>query len=97
VPTNPARFHEAATAEYATAFDWYLERSPDAALEFHAEVDRALMQIIQSPQRWAKGPYSTRRFLLRQFPFILIDREHTTANIQIVAVAIRAEGPDIGR
>ncbi len=93
MPTNHARFHEAATAEYDAAFDWYLERSPDAALEFDAEVDRALMQITQSPQRWAKGPYSTRRFLLRQFPFTLIYREHTTANIQIVAVAHTSRRP----
>jgi len=49
MPTNAAQFHEEATAEYDAAFDWYLERSPDAALKFDAEVDRALAQIIQAP------------------------------------------------
>jgi hypothetical protein len=46
-----AKFHEEAAAEYDTAFDGYLERSSDAALKFDAEVNRALEQIVQSPQR----------------------------------------------
>lgn len=93
MPTNSAEFHEEATAEYDAAFDWYLERSPDTALKFDAEVDRALAQIIQAPQRWAAGPYSTRRFLLRQFPFILIYRERASADIQIVALAHTSRKP----
>jgi hypothetical protein len=44
--TESATFHEDATSEYEAAFDWYLSRSPDAALRFDAEVDRALTQII---------------------------------------------------
>ena len=69
MPTKWAEFHQEATAEYDAAFDWYLARSPDAALKFDAEVDRALAQVIRAPQRWAVGPHFTRRFLLRQFPF----------------------------
>jgi hypothetical protein len=56
VPTSAAEFHQEATAEYDTAFDWYLERSPDAALKFDAEVDRALAQIIHASAtlgRWS--------------------------------------------
>jgi len=56
MPTSLAKFHGQAAAEYDAAFDWYLARSPDAALKFDAEVDRALAQIIQAPQRWAVGP-----------------------------------------
>jgi hypothetical protein len=70
--TDLAEFHEEAAVEYDAAFDWYLNRSPEAAFRFDAEVDRALAQIIEAPQRWAAGWYSTRRFLLRQFPFTLI-------------------------
>jgi tetratricopeptide (TPR) repeat protein len=44
--------HEEAAAEYDAAFDWYLARSPDAALKFDAEFDRALAEIAQAPQRW---------------------------------------------
>ena len=57
------------------------------------EVDRALTQIVQAPQRWAAGPCSTRRFLLRQFPFTLIYRELPSSIIQIVAVAHTSRKP----
>jgi toxin ParE1/3/4 len=93
VPTDFAQFHDEASAEYSAAFDWYLERSPDAALKFDAEVDHALAQIIKAPQRWAAGPHGTRRFLLRQFPFVLIYRERAAAEIQIVAVAHTSRKP----
>jgi hypothetical protein len=69
MPTESVEFHEEATAEYDAAFDWYLEQSPDAALKFDAEVDRARAHILQAPQRWTTGPFSTRRFPLRHFPF----------------------------
>lgn len=92
MPTDAAEFHQEATAEYDAAFDWYLERSPDAALRFDAEVDRALVQIIAAPRRWASGPHSTRRFLLRQFPFTLVYREQAS-RIQIVAVAHTSRKP----
>jgi plasmid stabilization system protein ParE len=85
--------HEEAGAEYDGAFDWYLERSPDAALKFDSEVNRALAEIAQAPQRWAIGPYQTRRFLLRKFPFVLIYRERAGGNIQVVAVAHTSRKP----
>jgi plasmid stabilization system protein ParE len=88
-----AEFHEAATAEYDAAFDWYLERSPDAAAKFDAEVDRAVAQINAAPKRLAAGPHSTHKFLLRQFPFTLIYRERASAEIQIVAVAHTSRKP----
>jgi len=93
MPTNAAQFHQQASNEYDAAFDWYLERSPDAALRFDAEVDRALAQIIAAPKRWATSPHSTRRFLLRQFPFTLIYRERASGDIQIVAVAHTSRKP----
>jgi hypothetical protein len=88
VPTKPVEFHEEASAEYDAAFDWYLKRSLDAAfdwylkrsldaaLDFDAEVDRALADIASAPHRWAAGLFSTRRYLLRRFPYILIYREY---------------------
>ena len=92
MPTNAVQFHQEATEEYDAAFDWYLERSPNAALRFDEEVDFALAQISAAPTRWAGGPHSTRRYLLRQFPFTLIYRERA-ANIQIIAVAHTSRKP----
>jgi toxin ParE1/3/4 len=91
--TDSVDFHEEADTEYSAAFDWYRERSLDAALKFDAEVDRALAQILEAPKRWAVGPHSTRRFLLRQFPFTLIYRERASIKIQVVAVAHTSRKP----
>ena len=93
MPADFTLFHEEAGAEYDAAFEWYMERSPDAALKFDAEVEQALTQIVQSPRRWAAGSHSTRKFLLRLFPFILIYRERADSSIQIVAVAHTSRRP----
>jgi plasmid stabilization system protein ParE len=93
VPTKPVEFHDEAGAEYDAAFDWYLERSPDAALEFDSEVAGALNEIASAPHRWAAGPSSTRRYLLRRFPYILIYRERASGDIQVVAVAHTSRKP----
>ena len=87
MPTRVLELHEESGSEYDAAFDWYLERSPDAALKFDTEFDRALAEIAQAPQRWATGPYHTRRFLLRKVPFMLIYRQRTGGEIQVIAVA----------
>ena len=58
MPTRVLELHEEAGSEYDAAFDWYLERSPDAVLKFDTEFDRALAEIAQAPQRWAIGPNS---------------------------------------
>jgi len=86
-------FHQEAGAEYDAAFDWYLQRSPDSARRFSTEVDRALAQIVQAPQRWAASGAHSRRFLLRRFPFVLIYRERASGEIQILAVAHTSRKP----
>ncbi len=93
MPTRVLELHEEAAVEYDAAFDWYLERSPDAALKFDTEFDRAVAEIVQAPRRWANGPHHTRRFLLRKFPFILIYRERDGIAIQVLAVAHTSRKP----
>lgn len=86
-------FHDEAAAEYDAAFDWYLARSPDAARRFDTEIHHALKQILQSPKRWAVAPSGTRHYLLRKFPFILVYRDLSEENVQIVAVAHTSRKP----
>ncbi len=90
---DAVEFHEAAGIDYDEAFEWYLERSPDAALRFATAVDDALAEIRRAPYRWAEGPFETRRFLLRRFPFMLIYRERASGRIQILAVTHTSRKP----
>lgn len=87
------QFHDEAATEYDASFDWYLGRSPDAARNFDTEVEYALLQIWKAPLRWARGPFNTRRYLLRRFPFLLIYRERPFDEIQIIAVAHTSRRP----
>jgi plasmid stabilization system protein ParE len=86
-------FLEAAAIEYEAAIDWYFERSPVAAQKFATEVNRALDNVEQSPQRWPAYLLGTRRFFLRHFPFTVIYRELPSI-IQIIAVAHGHRRPD---
>jgi toxin ParE1/3/4 len=92
VPTKTIELHEDAAADYDAAFDWYLERSPEAARAFDAEFERALREIARAPGRWARGAYETHRFLLRKFPFLVIYRGDTST-VQILAVAHTSRKP----
>jgi plasmid stabilization system protein ParE len=69
------QIHPAALEELKSAVSWYLERSETAAAKFVVELDRALDLVMQSPDRWPSGEYSTRKFVLTRFPFALICRE----------------------
>ena len=92
MPTKQVTLHDEAGRDYDAAFDWYLERSPQAAVRFGEAVERALREIAAAPQRWARGSHGTRRFLLRGFPFLLIYRDHND-EIQVLAVAHTSRRP----
>jgi toxin ParE1/3/4 len=86
MPSKPVEFHEAAALDYEAAFDWYLEHSELAAARFSAELDRAVAQIVASPQLGPIGVHGTRKFLLQRFPFAIVYRELPTT-VQVLAVA----------
>ena len=83
---KPIEFHEEASAELESAFDWYFFRNERVAQEFLEEVNRAIDTIAQSPERWASITAYARRYLLQRFPFAIVYRE-LASTIQILAVA----------
>ena len=62
-------YHKEATADVKNAVDWYLERSPKAAVDFIQELERAIETIREAPDRWPIGRNGTRRFLLTEISF----------------------------
>ena len=75
-----------AEREISEAYDWYSERSPQAAGRFLAELDRAFDVVLKSPRVWPKLDSDTRRFVLKRYPFSLIYHLSEDA-IQIIALA----------
>ena len=72
--TKPVTFHPDAESEYLTALEWYRERSLTAALDFEAEVSRAIARIDEAPDRWPVYFAVCRRYILHQFPFSVVYR-----------------------
>lgn len=81
-----------ALREIDDAFEWYLERSLQAADAFVREVDSAVALIASSPTIWPRFEAGTRRYVLRKFPYNIIYRE-IPAGIEVVAVAHHKRRP----
>ena len=78
--------HPEAIAEARAAREWYQERSPTAANAFIRELDHAIEQIAEFPQRWPSYRHGTRRFLLDHFPFSVVYREQQQ-RIEVLPIA----------
>ena len=82
-----------AEAEVAAAFDWYLERSDQAAEAFRAEALSAIDSLSEMPTKWKLNEYGSRRLLLRHFPYtVYFDIDETTVYLLAVAHQRRAPG-----
>ena len=71
---TPVVFTETAKDELAAALQFYGERSPMLAARFAAEIDRAVAQIAATPQAWPSVTPRLRRYVLRQFPYLVLFR-----------------------
>lgn len=89
-------FHPSAVDEAEEALDWYTARSPAAAKAFLHELDHALSQIVEAPQRWPRYSQDVWRFQFRRFPFTLFYRA-TEDTVQILAVAHQRRKPGYWR
>ena len=78
--------------EVLEAFEWYLQRSPQAAAAFLHELDHALTLIAEAPDIWPRYERETRRYVLRKFPFSLVYRV-VDRTVQVVAVAHQSRKP----
>lgn|SRR5579864_1307972 len=94
--SKPYRVHPLAWDDIGAADAWYLERSPDAADAFVAEVSLAIETICEAPPRSPKYLHGTRRFLLHRFPFAIIYLDEPDI-VNVIAVAHHKRRPDTGK
>ena len=79
-------FHPEAIEEASAAYSWYLEQSPAAGTAFLADLDRAIDDIGESPERFPIHEGDIRRCLLRRFPYYLAFRTEAEHSL-VLAVA----------
>lgn len=68
------RFLPLARLEFIEARDWYGRRSPRAAEDFIAEIDRQVKRIAENPDGFQLIADDVRRVRLRRFPYSLFFR-----------------------
>ncbi len=78
--------HPEAIREARVARQWYEDRSPVAGAAFLSELDYAIGQVTDDPDRHAGYLQGTQRYLLKRFPYLVVYRV-TAKRIQVVAVA----------
>jgi plasmid stabilization system protein ParE len=66
--------------------NWYRQRSPDASVDFIAEVSEAIKTVREAPTRWPRHLHGTRRFVLDRYAFSIVYLD-TKELVSIVAVA----------
>ncbi|HEY0555348.1 MAG TPA: type II toxin-antitoxin system RelE/ParE family toxin [Thermoanaerobaculia bacterium] len=81
-----------ALREIDDAFEWYFERSLQAAEGLVAGVTSALGLIASAPGIWPHFEAGTRRYVLRKFPYSIIYRE-IEGGIEVIAVAHQKRRP----
>ena len=96
MPQFAVEFHLLAADEAEAAERWYRERHEIASARFQRELDRAVDLIAERPKTGSPYLRSTRRVLLRRFPFFVVYRVRGD-NVQIVAVAHARRRPGYWR
>lgn len=89
---NPAVFHAEAEEELNEAVAYYEARVAGLGNDLRMEIEHAVWQIRETPERWQRHTERTRRFLVRRFPYsvvYLIQPDH----LWIIAVAHHKRRP----
>ena len=85
-------FTSAARAESLEAFDYYHERSEQAASRFMQCLEAATTWISQHPTTGKPLSSRTRRYLMKTFPYLLVYRIETDA-VWIIGVVHEKRDP----
>jgi plasmid stabilization system protein ParE len=71
--------------DFDESFDWYTERSTQAAARFAEAIDAALQKIVASPTMYASLDGLHRECPLKKFPFRIVYR---IAENRVIVVAV---------
>jgi len=96
VKQKKIRIQSEAQEEINRAFEWYFERSPDAAEALLTEIDASFAQIAAHPQQCPVYTKNTRRRVLSRFPYSVIFQDKDEV-ILVIAVAHAKRRPGYWR
>lgn len=92
----PVDYLPGARRDFDESFDWYLERSTQAAVRFANAVEAALTAVAADPERFATVDQLHRECPVRRFPFRIVYRV-VENRILIVAITHAKRRPGYWR
>ena len=92
----PIDYLSGARRDFDESFDWYAERSTQAAVRFAAAVDAALDKIAASPTQFASPDGIHRECPVKKFPFRIVYRL-VDNRVLVVAIAHAKRRPGYWR
>ena len=92
----PVDYLPGARRDFDESFDWYLERSAEAAIRFANAVDAALTIVAADPQRFAAVDELHRECPVKRFPFRIVYRV-VESRVLVVAIAHAKRRPGFWR
>ena len=82
----PVDYLPGARRDFDDSFDWYFERSTEAAIHFANAVEAALAAVAADPERFSAADELHRECPVRRFPFRIVYRV-VENRVLVVAVA----------
>ena len=79
--------------DFDQSFDWYAERSAEAAIGFAVAVDDAIDRVLEDPSRFPTLSGSCAYCSLRRYPFRLVFRDEPNRLI-VIAIAHAKRRPN---
>jgi plasmid stabilization system protein ParE len=92
----PIDYVSGARRDFDESFDWYAERSTQAAVRFADAVDAALVKIAANPTRFASPDGVHRQCPVKKFPFRVVYRL-VDNRVLVVAIAHAKRRPGYWR
>jgi plasmid stabilization system protein ParE len=89
-------FRRAARLEYDEAVSWYESQRLGLGLEFVAEIERALAQACDMPQRFPRMLADVRCIRVRRFPYSIFFRVRSE-KLVVLAVFHARRDPEVWR
>jgi len=86
------RYTSAAEEEFAESALYYLEESPQSALNFEKKIDKTISLIAEAPNRYPIYESDIRVKVVDTFPFSIYYRVRT-GEIQILSIAHQSRKP----
>ena len=87
------KIHPAADEEAQRATQWYERQSAGLGEDFVDELEKALRNFAEAPERWPRVDERLRRYLLHRFPYAVVYRVGSESS-EVLAVMHLHRRPD---